>query len=288
MATMTESYQLAMRNFTALTAKVAPTLKNKGQEAGLRKLLMVMKGGKTLEQRTQDYDAALKAVSNCKDDKLKSLPDLIKALTTALTKMNEGLKKNMEEYDSQARSLGPADADLKAGFEILEKRLDAMRKYAKTEVVQVVAIAEKRLGKEESDQEKLNKHLKMCYLGIKKGAAEFEAALKQFMTKPTEKNLTDALCSSVQARSIAVAVTLWKTTILKASPNLNDKLGADPVHLLSHINDPAQNRDFKFWQGKFDMKKPGWEDRAKAEIKKYQAQIKNWQIMADKIKELVN
>lgn len=287
MATMTESYQLAMRQFTALTAKVAPTLKNKGQEAGLKKLLVLMKGGKTLEQRTQDYDAALKAVSQCKDDKLKSLPGFIKELTTAMTKMNEGLKKNMDEYEAQARALGPADEDLKAGFEILGKRLDAMRKYAKTEVVQVVAIAEKRLGKEETDQDKLNKNLKMCYLGMKKGTAEFEAALKQFMAKPTEKNLNEALCSSVQARSIAVAVTLWKTAILKAAPRLGDKLGADPVHLLSHINDPAQNRDFKFWQDKFDMKKPGWEDRAKAEVKKYQAQIKNWQTMAEKIKDLV-
>src|SRR5262245_54323371 len=91
MASMTDSYKLAMSNFTALTTKVAPTLKNKGQEAGLKKLLMVMKSGKTLEQRAQDYDAAVDALKICKDEKLKSLPDLMKALNTATAKLNEGL-----------------------------------------------------------------------------------------------------------------------------------------------------------------------------------------------------
>ncbi len=38
---------------------------------------MVIKGGEALEQRTQDYDAALKAVNGCKEDKAKSLPGLV-------------------------------------------------------------------------------------------------------------------------------------------------------------------------------------------------------------------
>jgi hypothetical protein len=48
-----------------------------GSGGGLRKLLMVIKGGEALEQRTQDYDAALKAVNGCKEDKAKSLPGLV-------------------------------------------------------------------------------------------------------------------------------------------------------------------------------------------------------------------
>ncbi|MGQ3053018.1 MAG: hypothetical protein ACT6S0_14655 [Roseateles sp.] len=283
---VTDNYKLAMRNFTALTARVAPTLKNKGQEAGIKKLLMVMKSGKTLEQRLADYEAALEAAKSCKDDNLKALPGHLKALATALVKMNEGLKKNMDEFEAQARVLGPSDADLKAGFEILSQRLDALRKYAKNEVVQVTAIVEKRLGKDASAQEVLNKNLKMVYLGIKKGSAEFEAALKQFIAKPTEQNLKEALCSSTAARSISVAVTHWKGAVLKASPQIGERLRADPVHLLKLIDDAAQNKGMGFWEGKFAMKNPGWEDRAKAQAKKYLDQVKNWRIMADEIKGL--
>ncbi len=283
---VSDNYKLAMRNFTALTAKVAPTMKNKGQEAGFKKLLMVMKSGKTLEQRLADYEEALNAAKGCKDDNLKALPGLQKNMLTAMTKMNEGLKKHMDEYENQAKVLGPSDADLKAGFEILAQRVDSLRKYAKNEVVQVTAIIENRLGKDASAQDVLNKNLKMVYLGIKKGSAEFEAGLKQFLAKPNEKNLKEALCSSTSARSISVAVTLWKGTVLKLSPNIGERLRADPVYLLKHIDDAAQNKDIGFWEGKFDMKKAGWEERAKVQVKKYLDQVKNWRTMAEEIKGL--
>ncbi|HEY0953384.1 MAG TPA: hypothetical protein VGE36_01410 [Roseateles sp.] len=286
MASLTENYKTAMKQFTALTSKAAPTLKSKGQESGLKKLLLAMKNGKTLEQLLQDYEKATQAVGDCKDDKLKSLPGLLKTADTALDKLNDGLKKNMAEYEARARELGPTDAELKAGFEILAQRLDALRKYAKSNSVQVAAIAAKRLGKGESGQDKLSKDLKIVYLGMKKGAAEFEAALKQFLAKPTEQNLKEALCSSTQARSISVAVTHWKNAVMKASPGLADKLRADPVHLLTHINDPAQNKDMTFWEAKFSMKQEGWEGRAKTQLKKYLDQVKNWRLMADEIKAL--
>lgn len=281
-----DNYKVAMRAFTALTAKVAPTLKNKGQEAGFKKLLVLMKNGKTLEQRIQDYDDARQAANSCRDDNLKALPGLLKAMDTALTKMNEGLKKNMDEYEAQAKVLGPADATLKAGFETLAQRLDALRKFAKSDALQVIAIAQKSLGKTASADEVLNKNLKMVYLGIKKGSAEFEAALKQFIAKPNDQNLQDAFCSSTAARSISVAVTHWKGTVLKTNPKIAERLRADPVHLLTHIDEAAQQKGVKFWETKFAKSKPGWEDRAKVQAKKYLDQVKNWRMMADEIKGL--
>lgn len=287
MATLSESYSTAMKNFTALTSKAAPALKTKGKEEGLKKLLMVMKSGKTVEQRLADYEGVEKSIEAVRDNNLKALPGLLKDLKTAQTKLDEGLKKTIEAYEEQGKQLGPADGSLKAGFDILGQRLDGLRKHAKTQLLVRVGNAEKRLGTLVSGQEALNRDLAKVQLGVKKGAAEFEAALKQFLAKPTEQNLKDALCSSVQARSIGVAVTHWKNTVLKASPGIGDKLRADPVHLLTHINDPQQNRSWDFWHGKFKIDQGGWEDRAKPQVKKYLDQMKNWRTMADEIKALI-
>jgi hypothetical protein len=119
---------------------------------------------------------------------------------------------------------------------------------------------------------------------MKKGVEETEGSLKVFIAKPTAKHLENAFCSMTNARSIGAAVTMYKQQVLKKDPSIAGKLRADPIHLLSHINEMSQNKGMDFWEKKFKMDKPGWEAAAKKAAEDALKQMKNWRMMADELK----
>jgi hypothetical protein len=83
--------------------------------------------------------------------------------------------------------------------------------------------------------EKLKSDIKLAYLSIGKGVQETQALMKAFIAKPTMTALEKTFGSASGPRSIGAGVTMWKQMVVKKKPELAGKLGADPDHLLSHI-----------------------------------------------------
>ena len=151
-----------------------------------------------------------------------------------------GLKKNIADYTAQAKVISPAEADMKAGFEIFIKRLNQLHNHAKMaadmQEKNLRALAGKAMGVDEA----LKKDLRVTYVGLRKGVEETEALMKKFINKPTKENMAAAFTSGTGPRSISVTVTYWKQIVLKKNPTINKNLPADPEHLIKHIWDLSQ------------------------------------------------
>jgi hypothetical protein len=281
--TLTENYRDAVKEFETLTSRRAATLKNKGKEEGIKKLGVLFKSGKTLEQRALALDAAIDAASVAKAD---TAIKAFKAIEVAKDKLNEGLKKNIADFTAQAKVLGPADAELKNGFDVFIKRLSQILNRAKMETEQRKVMLKELAGKGLAPDAKLQAEIKTVYLNLRKGCDETEALMKVFIARPTAENFDAAFSSGTGPRSISVAITSWKQIVLKKQPGLASQLRADPEYLLQKIFDLTQRKDRQYWEAKLKLSQPGWEDRAKKVAQDCLNQVKNWRIMADDIKKL--
>jgi hypothetical protein len=273
----------AVKEFEDLTNKRAATLKNKGKEDGIKKLAVLFKSGKTLEQRASEYDKAYNASDKAKAE---NADKVLKELLTTRQKFSEGLKKNIADYTAQAKVISPADADMKAGFEIFIKRLNQFHNHAKMAADQKEKSLRQLAGKGMGVDESLKKDLRITYVGLRKGIEETEALMKKFIAKPTKENMAAAFTSSTGPRSISVSVTYWKQMVLKRNPGINKNLPADPEYLLKHIFDLTQQKGTAFWDKQVQTDKAGWEDRAKKVAQDCIKQLANWRRMADEIKKL--
>ena len=284
MAELASTYTDALKEFEALTSKKAATLKNKGKEEGVKKLAVLFKSGKTLDQRFADFD---KAVNDSERGGDKVDPKkLLDQITTAYEKLDDGLKKNIADYSKQERELGtPDEKDLKAGCGIFVNRMESLRKLAKITLEGRKNSLAARAGKAAAPDEKLKSDIKVAYLGISKGVQETQALMKAFIAKPTEAALEKTFGSATGPRSIGASVTMWKQMVIKKKPELANKLGADPEHLLSHIFDLTQRKPIDYWKKEFKCPQPGWEQNATKVAKACLAQMPNWATMAQKMKD---
>ncbi|MDT4893018.1 MAG: hypothetical protein QOE97_2053 [Pseudonocardiales bacterium] len=288
MESLRESYDNAMKEFEALTNKRAAVLKNKGKEAGVAKLKVLFKSGKTLAERLDAYDKANVGTERAKtkDEVLKSL----KNMEVAYAKLSEGIKKNVAAFELEARDIGPSDPDMKTGFGVLINRLKMINNRGKMELEIRRNILKERAGKTVGVDEKLNSAIKTVYLNIRKGCEETEALMKKFKARPTRQNLDAAFSSGTGPRSISVAVTSWKQVVLKQDPTAGARLdragGGDPVHLLQKIFDLTQRKDATFWDQQLRTDQPGWEQRAIKVADEALAQVANWRRVADSMKQL--
>lgn len=284
MKTVSESYADALKEFESLTSKRAATLRNKGKEEGLKKLNMLFKSGKSIDERLAIYEAAMLACEKAKtpQESLKA----VKVLDVARTKLTEGLKKNIAAFTVEAHDISPSDGDMKTGFEVFIKRMSQVSNRAKMEVEQRKQIALKDAEKLTADG-KMKSDIKTVYLNIRKGCDETEALMKVFMARPSKETFMDAFSSGTGPRSISVAVTNWKQIVLKANPTIGERLRADPVHLITNMFDATQRKDYGFWANKLHMDQPGWEAAAKREAQRCLDQVKLWRMMADDMKKLV-
>jgi hypothetical protein len=286
MGDFTDTYANAVKEFESLTTKRAATLKNKGREEGLKKLNMLFKSGKTLQQRAAAYDTAIEGFSRCKTpaDEAKAL----KNLEAARQKLTDGLKENIKSFTVEAKGISPADGDMKAGFEVFLGRLGQMVNRAKMETEQRKSLALKAAGKQTVGG-KIVSDIKTTYLNVRKGCDETEALMKKFIARPTRENFAAAFYSGTGPRSISVAVTNWKQLVLKADPGVANKLTVDPVHLIENpaMWDATQRKDANHWTAKLKMDQPGWEDRAKKAAQDILDQVKHWRRVADEMKAII-
>ncbi len=273
-------YTASLKEFENLTNTQAVTLKNKGKEEGVKKLKLLFKNGKTIDQRLADFD---KAVNDSEAGGNKAPPEKkLEAVKVAYEKLNEGLKKNIEEYKAQERVLGPDEQALKVGCGVFVNRLEAIRKQAKS----TFETRAKMLITNKSGEEKLRGELRLVYLNMSKGIAETQALMKGFIAKPTEDKLEATFGSATGPRSIGAAVTYYKQMVLKQMPDANDRIGADPEHLLLKIHELTQRKAVSHWKQVFGHPAPTWEQKAVATARMCLDQMNNWTIMASKIKDL--
>ena len=284
MAELASTYSDALKEFETLTNKKAATLKNKGKEEGIKKLSVLFKSGKTLDQRFADFDKAVNESERGGDrvDPKKLLVDVV----TTYAKLDEGLKKNVADYTKQERELGgPDEKELKAGCGIFVNRMESLRKQAKIALESRKTALAARAGKAAAPDEKLKADIKTAYLSIGKGVQETQAIMKAFIAKPSADALEKTFGSATGPRSIGAGVTMWKQMVVKKSPDLAKKLGADPDHLLSHIFDLTQRKPVDFWKKEFKYPQTGWEANATKVAKACLAQMPNWATMAQRMKE---
>ena len=283
MAELASTYADALKEFETLTNKKAATLKNKGKEEGVKKLAMLFKSGKTLDQRFADFDKAVNESERGGDkvDPKKLLVDLM----TTYTKLDEGLKKNVADYSKQERELGPDDKDLKAGCGVFVNRMESLKKLAKITLEGRKNALAARAGKAAAPDAKLQSDIKVAYLSIGKGVQETQAIIKAFIAKPTEAALEKTFGSATGPRSIGAGVTMWKQMVIKKKPELANKLGADPDHLLSHIFELTQRKPVDYWKAQFKYPQSGWEANASKVAKACLAQMPNWATMAQRMKD---
>jgi hypothetical protein len=286
MAELAGTYKDALKEFETLTNKKAATQKNKGKEEGIKKLSLLFKAGKTLDQRFADFDAAVN-LSERGGDKVDP-KKLMAAIEAAYGKLDEGLKKNIADYAGQEKVLGPDDKDLKTGCSVFVNRLESLRKNAKITLEGRKNALAARAGATAAPDAKLASDIKVAYLSIGKGVQETQALMKAFIAKPSEDKIEATFGSATGPRSIGAGVTMWKQMVLKKNPKLADKLGADPEHLLKLIFDMTQRKSIDFWKAQFKFTQPGWEDRAKAMAQACLSQMPNWATMAQRMKDASN
>ena len=284
MADLATTYADALSEFETLTNKKAATLKNKGKEQGVKKLAVLFKSGKTLDQRFDDFD---KAVNDSERGGGKGDPKkLLAAITTAYVKLDEGLKKNIADYRKQETELGtPDEKELKAGCGIFVNRMESLRKLAKITLEGRKNSLEAAAGKPAGPDDKMKSDIKVAYLSIGKGVQETQALMKAFIAKPSVDALEKTFGSATGPRSIGAGVTMWKQMVVKKKPDMANKLGADPEHLLSHIFELTQRKSVDYWKAQFKCPQPGWEQNATKVAKACLAQMPNWATMAAKMKD---
>ena len=284
MAELASTYADSLKEFETLTNKKAATLKNKGKEEGIKKLGMLFKSGKTLDQRFADFDKAVNE-SERGGDKVDP-KKLMAQIQTTYDKLDEGLKKNIADYKKQEGELGaPDEKELKTGCGVFMNRMESLRKLAKITLEQRKTALAARAGKAAVPDEKLKSDIKVAYLSIGKGVQETQALMKAFIAKPTMDGLEKTFGSASGPRSIGAGVTMWKQMVIKKKPELASKLGADPEHLLSHIHELTQRKSVDYWKAQFKCPQPGWEQNATKVAKACLAQMPNWSTMAQKMKD---
>jgi len=231
---------------------------------------------RTLSEACERFDYALHVRSH---PQAAAKPDqTLKNIQLAYDQMNACLKENIAFYKIVANDGSP----FAAACSVFINHLEAMRKGGKMAVDQSAQV----LGKLKTAGEKLRFEMRTCYLGMKKGVEETEAAMKLLKAKPTLDNVKKAFCSSHNTRSISMAVTTWKQKILPLNPALVHELPDDPVHLVEAIDEAVQNKGMTFWEQKLKTSTGGWEERARHEADAYLHQMPRWRALANRIKEL--
>lgn len=290
MNTFSENLAKALKEFETLTNAQAGVLKNKGKEKGLAQLKVAFKNGKTLEQRAADYDRLIDTALTS-----KVTPDQAKKLAQAVevgyAKFSEGLKKNRDEFDKLGKEFGPADAKVKAGYEIFAKRMDQIRHESKLKRDHKIDGCKQIItGESLKGDAKVVSSIKTAYLGIKGGADDTEILIKKFLTEPTKANAIQVLSNDKGPRSMGVGVTTWKA-VLKANPTLAERLaaagGGDPVHILDPVYDITQNKGGPFWEGQLKFNTDGWEGRVKTQLQELHKVVGHLRRSADAMKKLV-
>ena len=283
-----DTYKKAMLEFENLTNRKAQTLKNKGKEAGVKKLALLFKSGKTLEQRAVLFDQAIAAKVSVNTTPAQA-KTIMKTVVETSTKFGEGLKKNREEFTKGIADVGN-DPDMKAGYEVFVKRMDQMRYEVKTTTDQKAAnLKEIVSGKALAGDAKVVADIRRAYLGIKGGLNESDALIKLFSARPTEDNAYELLTNTKGPRSLGVGVTAWKRLVTQ-NPDLAGRLsragGGDPEHLLQPVYELTQNKGRAFWQAKLKIGQDGWEDRVRAEAAKLSQALAHLGRSAEVIKTL--
>jgi len=284
MAELAKTYSSALKEFETLANKKAATQKNKGKEDGIKKLTMLFKSGKTLDQRFDDFDKAVNE-SERGGDKVEP-KKLLAAILTAYQKLDDGLKKNIADYSTQEKQLGPDDKDLKAGCAVFVNRMEALRKNAKVTVEGRRNALAARAGQTAAPDAKLKSDIKVAYLSIGKGVQETQAMMKAFIAKPSEAGIEGTFGSATGPRSISAGVTQWKQMAVKKNPKLAEQIGVDPEHMLKKIFDLTQRKPEDFWKARFKYPQPGWETQAKAVAKMCLDEMPKWARVAQNMKKV--
>lgn len=278
-------YTKALGEFEKLTNAQAQTLKNKGKESGLKKINVLFKSGKTLEQRAAAFDKALDTPVTIKTTPAQA-KTVVKVVVEAHAKFSEGLKKNRDEFTKGIAEFGN-EKDVQAGYQVFVKRLEQMRHEAKGRTDQKLAnLNEIITGKALTGDAKVAADIKRAYIGIKGGADETEALIKLFVARPSVAGAYELLTNTKGPRSLGVGVTSWKK-VAEAHPDLAAQLRADPVHLLKPVYDLTQNKGEPFWKDKLKIGDPGWENRVKAQAAELARVVTALRRSADEIKALL-
>jgi hypothetical protein len=268
-----------------LSEKEAPVLAKKGKEGSAKAITMTLKKRKTVEDVATAFD---NMIIECEKAKPPTALAELKKLQVIRKKLSDQLKAYSAEFAKQAKDVGPADAKLMSGFEILAKRLTQLSLHAKMTAEQKEVSLKHLAGNPLGDDEKLKKDIRQVYLGIRKGADETDALMKKFLAKPTKENMLEAFSSGTGPRSISASVTYWKQMVVKKLPptfNPTSKIGHDPEHLIKNIFDLTQNKGAAFWDDKLKTDQPNWEARAQTIAKDCLKNVELWRVAATKLKE---
>ena len=283
MGKMGDNYVKAHFDFIDITERAAKTV---DISVSKKKKLGVLKKSlenKAIEDLIEEFEKAIVASEGRQGQRDPSLA--LKTIQACYDKLHACLKLNSDLYKKLVADddLGD-DPKMRNGCSIFLNHLQMLRKQAKISLEQRT----QALTKDMTDAAKDASKMKVCYLTIKKGIEETEASMKVFLAQPTEENLKRAFCSSTHCRSIGAGVTQYKQIVANnpaLAHRLNDQAG-DPVHLLTHINDMAQQKGISFWEKEFKMNQPGWERAAKVAAQDCLKQMQNWRGMVAAMKEL--
>lgn len=286
---LSETYSKALRDFEKLTNQQAATSKNKGSEEGLKRLKLLFKQGKTIQQRIDDFEAAVDDASaaNTVARAKKELP----RLETSRKKLSEGLKKNIDEFQTIAPFVTSNSAS-KTAYEIFIKRLMQLHTSAKSEAESRRMYLLETIGgsRKPTPDAKLISSLKALNLNLRSGIAETEALMKMFLEKPSEKTFKAAFTgNSGGPRTLTTATRTWERTILPKDPSLAQQLTVDPQALFDDYEDLANLQAIADWRKKFriqDFSGTGWHGVAMRLAQGYLRQLGGWKKFADEVKAL--
>jgi hypothetical protein len=218
------------------------------------------------------FDQALVAAGTSVNTTAKEAQSKLVILKKAAEVANKTIKVSRDSCAEQAKVLGGPDHDVKVGFEVLVKRLDALRHQIKQDVLTretfLTSLAKGGVTAALDEQEKIA--LRKLYLSLKKACDETEALIKVFKKAPTNENVAALFSSSTGPRSIGVAVTQWKK-LMTADKTLEQRLlnagGADMVHLYETKGffETTQNKGLPYWQGALKMNQSSWQRGAQAQ-----------------------
>jgi hypothetical protein len=282
-------YHTALTEFEKLTDRQAATTKNKGNEAGIKKLKLLFKQGKTIEQRLADFDLAMEAAR--KSDSPASAKKALQQVDVTRKKLSEGLKKNIKEFETLAPFVATTSQS-KTAYEIFVKRLTQIHVGAKAMAEDYRPILLDTIGgsRKPTADAKVMSAVKKLSLDLRKGIAETEALIKMFLEKPNRKTFEAAFMQGVGPRSLTTTIKGWRQLILSKDPTLARRITVDPAALERDLSEYAGIQNPGDWARKFrvtDLSGTDWYDAATRMANDCLAELRDWRKLVDELRALM-